>query len=292
MTHPTTPSSKSPPLNVSETLEELVARAVDGNAEALDALLRHIKDDIYGLALRMLWHPADAEDATQEVLLRIVTQLSTFEGRSAFRTWAYRVAVRSILNTRRSRGEHGLSFEEYGTDLLNDLEPHAPKELAEAERALLQREVRIACTHAMLLCLDRDHRIAYLLGEVFEWSSPEAAACLEVSEPTYRKRLSRARKRVHAATRSHCSLVRDEAPCKCAGRIGPARRQGRIDVKRLLFATHPVVDAGQEEARLVAEVLAATCNGSELMRATPGYAAPTRVLEGLSSLRSRSRAEE
>jgi RNA polymerase sigma factor (sigma-70 family) len=53
----------------------------------------------------MLYHPQDAEDATQEILVKILTRLSSFEGRSSFRTWLYRIAVNHLLNIRRSRVE-------------------------------------------------------------------------------------------------------------------------------------------------------------------------------------------
>ncbi len=60
----------------STTLEEIARRAVNGDRDALDHLVRDIQDDIYGLALRMLWNREDAEDATQEILVRVVTRLS------------------------------------------------------------------------------------------------------------------------------------------------------------------------------------------------------------------------
>ena len=55
---------------------------------------------MYRLALRFLGHPEDAQDACQEILIRIVTHLGSFEGRSKFTTWAYTVATRSLLRTR------------------------------------------------------------------------------------------------------------------------------------------------------------------------------------------------
>ena len=46
---------------------------------------------IYNIAARMLYHPQDAEDATQEILVKALTALASFEGRSSFRTWLYRI---------------------------------------------------------------------------------------------------------------------------------------------------------------------------------------------------------
>ncbi len=264
------------------SLEQLVALSVAGDAAALESMLHQIKDGIYGLAIRMLWHPADAEDATQEILMRIVTQLSTFEGKSGFRTWVYRVAVRGILNFKRGRVEgRSVSFDEFGEDLLDGLEDQAPTDLNGAERKILKREVKIACTQAMLLCLDRDHRIAYLLGEILEFSSTDAADCSEISPATYRKRLSRARQRVNTFTKSHCSLVNPLSACSCEGRIRPALRTGRIDPKRLLFAEHAISRVESSDAEAVADAIGAVCDGSSLMRSNPSYQAPSRLLEHL-----------
>ncbi len=128
-----------------------------------------VQDEVYRLSLRMLWHPQDAEDATQEILFRIITSVATFRGESTFRTWALRVATNHLLNVRRSRIERqSLTFDAFGKDLADGLvdpgEAPAPR-ADEADQPLLEEEVRIGCTQAMLLCLDRDERIAYILGE-------------------------------------------------------------------------------------------------------------------------------
>lgn len=87
------------------SLEELAARPAGGDRTALDALLRAIQDDIYRLAVRMLGHPADAEDATREILVKVVTNLGTFRGESSFRTRVWRIAANHEASVRRSRRE-------------------------------------------------------------------------------------------------------------------------------------------------------------------------------------------
>jgi DNA-directed RNA polymerase specialized sigma24 family protein len=68
------------------TLEDFARRAIDGDRDALDRLVRLLQGDIHGLALRMLWNREDAEDATQEILVRVVTRLSQFDFRSRLKT--------------------------------------------------------------------------------------------------------------------------------------------------------------------------------------------------------------
>jgi hypothetical protein len=58
----------------------LVARARGGDRDALEGLVRRHQAWIYNIAVRMLYHPQDAEDATQEILIKALTRLSSFEG--------------------------------------------------------------------------------------------------------------------------------------------------------------------------------------------------------------------
>ncbi len=60
---------------------------------------------IYNIVLRMIYLPQDAEDITQEILIKLITKLSTFKGDSRFRTWLYRIVVNHVLNMKRARGE-------------------------------------------------------------------------------------------------------------------------------------------------------------------------------------------
>jgi len=66
---------------------ELARRAVAGDAAALEELLRRLQPSVLSLATYMLQSRADAEDATQEILVKVATRLATFEGASAVRTW-------------------------------------------------------------------------------------------------------------------------------------------------------------------------------------------------------------
>ena len=75
-------------------------RPVD--AAALEQLVLAVRDRVYRLCLRMTARPPDAEDATQEILIRVITRLSTFRGEAAFTTWVHRIAVNHLLDRRRT----------------------------------------------------------------------------------------------------------------------------------------------------------------------------------------------
>ena len=216
------------------TPEELARLAIDGDRGALDALVRELQHNIYGLALRMLWNKEDAEDATQEILVRIVTRLSQFDFRSRLTTWAYRVAVNYILDVKKSAIERlHLSFDQFRDNLTEGL---SVDDANDSEQSLLIEEVKVGCTLAMLQCLDRTQRLAYVLGDIMELSGPEAAEVLEISPDLFRKRLQLARATVLSFTKAYCGLASDAAPCRCNRQVAGALRDGRINAHQLTFA--------------------------------------------------------
>src|SRR5262245_24523001 len=187
----------------------LVSRAQAGDGDALHDLVRHHQAWIYNIALRMLAHPQDAEDATQEILVKALTRLSSFEGRSRFRTWLYRIAVNHVLNMKRGRRElPALTFACYahGLDATPDLDPPDPHG-APADLRLLVDEARLTCTSGMLLCLDREQRLVYILGEIFGVTDVVGAELLEIRRENFRQRLARARREIYNFMHDKCGLV-------------------------------------------------------------------------------------
>lgn len=255
-------------------LEEIVKRAQSGDAAALNDLVSAIQPKIYGLALRMLWHPEDAKDATQEILLRVVTHLGTFKGNSNFLTWAYRVGTNHLLTWRQSRMEaKSFTFETFGMDLEEGLADRSPR----LEDALLFQEVRIGCTLGMLLCLDRVHRIAYILGEILEIDSKEAASILGIKPAAFRKRLERARHEIVQFMKRHCGLANPENLCRCDRRLQRATELKRVDRNRLLFAGDRVGASKFPNVLGSIRRLEEAQRAVALYRSHPEYAAPDLV---------------
>jgi RNA polymerase sigma factor (sigma-70 family) len=215
-------------------LEDVARLAIDGDRAALEDLVRALQGDVYGIALRMLCNREDAEDATQEILVRIVTRLSQFNFRSKLKTWAFRVGVNYILDVKKSPVERRhLSFEQFAEDLAASVSMEAPEE---AERSLLIEEVKIGCTFGMLQCLDRPHRLAYILGEILDLPGPEAAEALDISPDLFRKRLQHARTAILTFTRCYCGLASDTAACSCNRQLPAALRSGKVRLDSYDFA--------------------------------------------------------
>ncbi len=174
----------------------LVARAREGDMGALDTLVQRHQSWVFNLALRMVWRREVAEDATQEIRVKAVTKLGSFAGQSAFRTWLYRIAVNHLLNVRKSEMEEkAMTFADMGASLdgVRDAELPDPRTLP-VEAGLLVEEAKLGCITAMLMCLDRRQRLAFVLGEVFGESSEVGAAALDESPENIRQLLSRARR--------------------------------------------------------------------------------------------------
>ncbi|MEM9195499.1 MAG: RNA polymerase sigma factor [Myxococcota bacterium] len=244
----------------------LLERAAAREPEALAKLIEALTSPVYNLAVRFLGQPSDAEDATQEALLRMIRGLPSFRGEAAFSTWAYRVAVRSFLSTKRRRMEHMRI--EHGVEALErGLEHHATHGAYDgADAALLAEEVKLSCTTALLACLSRPLRMAYIVGEILGMPGPEAAAVLEVSPALFRKRLSLARQKVRAFLEPRCEHVDAENSCACPKqvaydievgwvvpgdlRFAKAERtaamkslEGTFDRAAALYASHPEYEA-------------------------------------------------
>ena len=232
-------------------LDDLARRAADGDRGALTDVVREIQHPMYRLALRFVGNPDDAQDGCQEILIRIVTRLGTFEGRSKFSTWAYTVAVRSLLRTQKRLYESAVQgAEQYAAALdagLGDVDPT----LDEVEYRLLAEEVRISCTYGMLLCLPRARRAAYLLADVLGLTDAEGAEILGCSREAFRQRVSRARRTLRVVIDNRCGLVDPANPCRCSRQVTSGEAAGLIDRRRLPLARHP-----REEARVWIEPVA------------------------------------
>lgn len=204
--------------------------ARQGDRAALTAIIRAVQRPIYGLALRMLAHPPDAEDATQEILIKVVTHLGSIENDQAAAGWVLKVASRHLVQRRkRSRVEEmRMTFKDFSEDLQQGLSPAAEEQPEDQITALAIEEIKIGCTLAMLTCLSRSLRMAYILGDVFELTDVEAAEALDISAAAYRQRLSRARKEVLAFLQASCGMVSSKAACRCEKRLCAAEANHRI----------------------------------------------------------------
>ena len=226
---------------MTNSLEALVERAVRGDGAALEELVLQIQDRIYGLALRMLYHPSDAEDAAQEILIKIVTHLGNFEGRSAFTTWMFRIAANHLLDIRRkAAGIAGGSLDRCRRMVDALAAKDWSESVSEAQQGIIVEEIRISCIQGLFQCLSRELRVAFILSQVFDVSGEDGAEILGVSRAAFRKRISRAKESLYGFMTRSCSLVNPANPCSCQNVAAALKIQTDYESKSLEFATQPL----------------------------------------------------
>jgi RNA polymerase sigma factor (sigma-70 family) len=264
-----------------EELAELARAAAEGDKQAAERFLEEIQDDVYELGLRMLGHPADAQDAAQEILLIVVTHLGSFRGESAIRTWVWRIAANHLARVRRGRREV-VTFEVLGDRLQTGLRDD-PCDRPGPEAEALARELRLRCTAAMILSLDRDLRIAYVLGDVMGLSGQDAADVLEIEPAAYRKRLSRARALLHEFVRGWCGVFDGGNPCRCDKQVDCAIERTLLSAGDLYLSNQRQRPTPQALERAADEV-EGFVRLAEVLRGPSGFRAPEALAKSLREL--------
>ncbi len=275
-------------MKIAEPEPGLLAAAVEGDLASIDALLRAIQPGVFNCAVRMLGNREDAGDATQEILLKVVTHLAGYRGEAAFATWVFRVARNHLLTAlTRSRESPETSLESMAERLHAGLDFGASLTLAgpgtplTPEDKLAARQVAIGCTQNMLMTLDREQRLAYVLDTVFGVSADEGAEVLDIAPAAYRQRLSRARRSLDPFLKKTCGLVSATAACRCEKQapalraLAAAAPSGRA-IPLMAIGPREISDAERAFGALVR-----MSDAAALFRAHPEYLAPATMIEGI-----------
>lgn len=184
--------------------DQLVRSAQRGDRAAFDELVRRHADRLYAVLLRFTADPEEAEEATQEAFLRAWRRLDSFQGRSQFFTWLYRIGINESKRRAERRPPKGrtVSSEERAIDEVAD-ERAGPHEQAEHDelRAALERAIR---------ALPEGYRLPLVLRDVEGMSTAEAAAVMDLKEAAFKSRLHRARMAVREAVDEYLASA-DEA---------------------------------------------------------------------------------
>lgn len=220
-----------------EELLALIEKATGGDKESLETVILSVQDFVFNLSLRMLGSFPDAEDAAQDILLKVITHLSSFKGESAFSTWVFRIAVNHLKNYQKHMfAKFPLSFEFYGDDIKNGNKDDIPDLTQNVEASILAEELKLSCTNVMLQCLDTESRCIFILGTMFRVDSRIAGDILGITPEAYRKRLSRIRSRMADFLTEYCGEY-GNGTCHCADRINYALQNHRINPSQLSFTT-------------------------------------------------------
>jgi RNA polymerase sigma factor (sigma-70 family) len=219
--------------------KELVVGVKAGNRDQLELLLTRHLPWIFNLSLRMLHRRADAEDATQEILLKTIKALPEFRGEAKFRTWLYRIAVNHLLSVKKPKWAAAdaictFTAASAGLRQVPDLDLPDPRTVPVPIEILIE-ETKNNCMIGTLLCLDGRQRLVFILGEIFQVSDQVGAEIAEVTPANFRQILSRARRDLFEYLRDNCSLVNPENDCKCHRKTRTFIQAGFVDPAKLEF---------------------------------------------------------
>ncbi len=215
---------------------ELISRSLQGDRIALEALILRHQSWIYNIAIRMVYDRYAAEDITQEVLIKLITKLGSFDpAKGAFRTWLYRIVVNHIINARTSRNETMMENALRG-EQFEDVVARLPARRATGghDAEPYRDEIKMACVQCTLFGLNRRERMIFILGAIFDVTDGIGSEICAVSKANYRKILSRTRTRLFHFFRDRCGLVNEANPCRCGDRLAAMVHCGMIDTRDLL----------------------------------------------------------
>jgi len=260
---------------MSSNLEYYVRQAKSGDRQALETLVSQIQDKIYGLALRMLNNPQDAEDEGQEILIKVITHLSNFREESAFTSWVYRIACNHLLTKRKQKNDQmKMTFDLLAEVGFSQTEDHHALTISGPERGVLLEEVRMGCMQCMLSCLEKEMRIVFIFGEQYGVTSKEGAFILDITPEAFRKRLSRARTLMQTFMMNHCGLVDEKKPCRCHIKAAQLVKQDQIPSGKNSIVKKAGVEKSREKLELHLKELSEIDRTVAMYRNYPEYQSP------------------
>jgi RNA polymerase sigma-70 factor (ECF subfamily) len=172
--------------------DALARRAAQGDRGALEQLLTAHADHVHAVCRRVLADPEDALDATQEAMIAIARGIATFDGRSRFTTWMYRVATNAALDEARRRQRRPTPVEDVGAT--------APPAFGSVGGAAVDERVSTRLdVDAALRALPEEFRAAVVLRDLADLDYAEIAEVLGIPPGTVRSRISRGRALLHTA---------------------------------------------------------------------------------------------
>lgn len=178
---------------------EIIERAQRGDAAAFSEIIERFQISVYNLCYRMLSHNAgDAEDAAQEVFLKVWKNIGRFDANRTFSTWVLSIATNHCIDLIRKKHVPTVEIDETLEEILPDSIATPKQELAQKERSGLIRRI--------LDGLSETDRAIVVLRYWDELPDREIAAALGLSEAAVKSRLFRARKQlvqIYQQTQEH-----------------------------------------------------------------------------------------
>jgi len=214
--------------------DDLIRKSQNGDRKSLEQLLMKHQPYIYNIAWKMVRNPDDAADLTQEAMIKATVNLGKFKFNSTFRTWIYRIVINHFLSAEKKKSEHFIKSFDDMSESLNNTPDDDLNEIEQKELSEYIREMNLMCMSGMLLCLNREQRLIFIIGEMFGGDHNIGSEILNISKDNFRAKLKKSRKDIFHFMNNQCGLVNKENPCRCHKKVQFALKEGHIDAKNLL----------------------------------------------------------
>jgi len=182
-------------IRVNTQVEQALEILKTGEPRAVEQAIESLQSAVYAFGMKVCGHPEDAEDTTQETLIRLARSLKDFPDARALAVWLYKVAKSQCLMSRRKSKfapAQMLSLDELMPDRMATAAPLMQSWAITPEELVLREESRARLEQAVL-ALPKHYRLVLILRDMEQLDTKEVAEVLEISEDTVKMRLHRAR---------------------------------------------------------------------------------------------------
>lgn len=173
----------------------LIKRSQMGDIDAFEALISDNTRFVYNIALKMLKNKEDAEDISQEALIKVYKNIDSFNMESSFRTWMYRIVVNTCLDHMRKNKVTVLSIDKPIITEHNEFQVEIEDNSFSPEELFERKENQKLIIHA-LNQLDDSFKTAIILRDINDFSYEEIAEILTCNLGTVKSRISRGRQKL------------------------------------------------------------------------------------------------
>ncbi len=173
----------------------LVKKSISGDVDAFEELIKGYKKMAYNIALRVLRNKEDAEDISQEALIKVFKNIGSFNMKSSFKVWLYRIVMNTCLDFKRKKNIVTYSIDKPLENDENEIMQDIPDNTYNPD-IVIQNELESQMLYDSIDSLDDDFRTVIVLRDMQGLSYKDIASVLSCNEGTVKSRLNRARNKL------------------------------------------------------------------------------------------------
>ncbi len=175
--------------------QDLILKSQKGDVEAFEELIREHKKYAYNICLKILKNKEDAEDISQEALIKVYENIKSFNMNSSFKTWMYKIVFNTCIDYKRKKRLKTSSLDEpihYGYDEI-------PKQIEDNDKnpeKILTEKLDRKLVRDSINMLDDDFKSVIILRDMQGFKYKEISDILDCNQGTVKSRISRGREKL------------------------------------------------------------------------------------------------